>query len=44
MNKLILKILIALIVLFVLFFVYLGTTDFVVTPKLIESEYKIEKN
>ncbi len=44
MNKLIINILISLIFVFIVFVIYLGMTDFVVKPKLIESEYKIEKN
>jgi len=44
MNKLFLKILIPLILSFLVFLIYLGTTDFIVKPKIIESEYKIEKN
>jgi len=44
MSKLILKILISLAIVFVVFFVYLGTTDFVVVPKILEREYQIEKN
>ena len=44
MNKLFLKILIPLILAFLVFLIYLGTTDFIVKPKMIESEYKIEKN
>ena len=44
MNKIILKILISFAVAFVVFLFYLGTTDFIVKPKVIESEYKIERN
>ena len=44
MNKLFLKILIPLVLAFLVFLIYLGTTDFIVKPRLIESEYKIEKN
>tara|TARA_B100001029_G_C14790463_1_gene301517 strand:+ start:330 stop:506 length:177 start_codon:yes stop_codon:yes gene_type:complete len=44
MNKLFLKILIPLVLAFIIFLIYLGTTDFIVKPKIIESEYKIEKN
>ena len=43
MNKLFLKILIYLLIFFVIFMVYLGTTDFVIKPKIIESDFKIEK-
>ena len=44
MNKLFLKILIPLVLAFIIFLIYLGTTDFIVKPKIIESDYKIEKN
>tara|TARA_B100000029_G_C17187302_1_gene819242 strand:+ start:315 stop:449 length:135 start_codon:yes stop_codon:yes gene_type:complete len=44
MNKLFLKILIPLFLAFLVFLVYLGTTDFIVKPKIIESEFEIEKN
>ncbi len=44
MNKVILKILISFAVVFVIFFIYLGTTDFIVKPKVVESEFKIERN
>ncbi len=44
MNKLALKILIAFSISFFIFMIYLGTTDFVVKPKIIESDYKVEKN
>ena len=44
MSKLIVKILISFFVIFMVFFVYIGSTNFVVTPKLVEKEYKIEKN
>ena len=43
MNKLVLKILIAFSISFLIFMIYLGTTDFVVKPKIIESDYKVEK-
>ena len=42
MDKLIIKILISLSVVLFLFIVYLGTSDFVVNPRLIESEFSIE--
>ncbi len=42
MDKLIIKILISLSVVLLLFIVYLGTSDFVVNPRLIESEFSIE--
>ena len=44
MNKVILKILISFAVVFVIFFIYLGTKDFIVKPKVVESEFKIERN
>ncbi len=44
MDKLIIKILISLTVIFLLFIVYLGTSDFIINPRLIESELTIEKN
>ena len=44
MNKYIVKILVSLALVFLVFIIYLGTTDFVVKPKLIESEYKVETN
>ena len=43
MSKLIVKILISLSAVFIVFFIYLGTTNFMVTPKLVEKEFKIEK-
>ena len=42
MNKIILKILISFALAFVVFLIYLGTTDFIVKPKIIESEFKID--
>ncbi len=42
MDKLIVKILISLTVVLILFIIYLGTTDFVINPRLIESEFSIE--
>ncbi|MFL2660465.1 MAG: hypothetical protein ACJ0G4_00770 [Alphaproteobacteria bacterium] len=42
MNKLVLKILVTCVISFVVFLIYLGTADFVVKPKIIESDYKIE--
>jgi len=44
MNKIILKILISFALAFVVFLIYLGTTDFIVKPKIIESEFKIDRN
>ena len=42
MNKLVLKILVTCVISFVVFLIYLGTADFVVKPKIIESDYQIE--
>lgn len=44
MNKLALKILVSFTITFLIFLIYLGTTDFVLKPKIIESDIKIEKN
>tara|TARA_B100000886_G_scaffold115053_1_gene77446 strand:+ start:2572 stop:2706 length:135 start_codon:yes stop_codon:yes gene_type:complete len=44
MNKLIIKVLISLGVLFVVFFLYLGTTNFAVVPKIVEKEFNEKKN
>tara|TARA_Y100000589_G_C26761694_1_gene470053 strand:+ start:210 stop:344 length:135 start_codon:yes stop_codon:yes gene_type:complete len=44
MNKIILNILISFAAAFVVFLIYLGTTDFMIKPKVIESEYKVERN
>ena len=41
MNKLVLKILVSCVISFIVFLIYLGTADFVVKPKIIESYYKI---
>lgn len=42
MNKLILKILITLTAILILFIIYLGSSDFIINPRLIESEFSIE--
>ncbi len=42
MNKLILKILITLTAILMLFIFYLGASDFIINPRLIESEFSIE--
>jgi hypothetical protein len=42
MDKLIIKILISLTVVLLLFIIYLGSSDFVLNPKLVESEFSIE--
>ena len=44
MNKLVLKILVSCVISFIVFLIYLGTADFVVKPKIIESDYKVEEN
>lgn len=43
MDKLILKILISVSIVLMVFIIYLGTTDFIVGPKIVESEYLLEK-
>tara|TARA_B100001057_G_scaffold468148_1_gene527022 strand:+ start:391 stop:525 length:135 start_codon:yes stop_codon:yes gene_type:complete len=43
MNKIILKILISFAMAFVFFLIYLGSADFVIKPKVIESEFEIDK-
>ena len=42
MDKLIVKIFISLTVVFFLFILYLGTSDFIINPRLIESELNLE--
>ena len=42
MDKLIVKIFISLAVVFILLILYLGTSDFIVNPRLIESELNLE--
>ena len=42
MEKFILKILISVSIILVIFLIYLGTTNFMVNPKVIESEYIVE--
>ena len=42
MDKLIVKIFISLGVVFFLLILYLGTSDFIVNPRLIESELNLE--
>ena len=44
MNKIILKILISFAAAFIIFLIYLGTTDFIIKPKVIESEFRIDKD
>ena len=44
MNKLALKILVSFTITFLIFLIYLGTTDFALKPKIIESDIKIEKS
>ena len=43
MDRLIVKIFISLTVVFFLLIIYLGTSDFIINPRLIESELYIEK-
>ena len=42
MDKLIVKIFISLTVVFFLLILYLGTSDFIINPRLIESELDLE--
>ena len=42
MDKLIVKIFISLTLVFFLLIIYLGTSDFIIKPRLIESELHIE--
>ncbi len=44
MQKIILKVLISFTLAFIVFLIYLGTTDFIIKPRIIESEFKIGKN
>ena len=44
MNKLVVKVLVYLVISFLVFLIYLGSADFVIKPKIIESDYKIEEN
>ena len=44
MNKLVVKILVSLVISFVIFLIYLGSVDFGIKPKIIESDYKVEEN
>ena len=44
MNKLAVKILVSFVISFLVFLIYLGSADFVIKPKIIESDYKIEEN
>ncbi len=42
MDKLIVKIFISLTVVFFVLIIYLGTSDFIINPRLIESELYLE--
>jgi len=42
MDKLIIKILISLTIVLLLFIIYLGASDFVLNPKLVESDFVIK--
>ena len=42
MDKLIVKIFISLTVVFFLLIIYLGTSDFIINPRLIESELYLD--
>ncbi len=44
MNKLVVKILVSFVISFLVFLIYLGRTDFIIKPKIIESDYKVEEN
>tara|TARA_B100000401_G_C52664339_1_gene651678 strand:- start:273 stop:407 length:135 start_codon:yes stop_codon:yes gene_type:complete len=44
MHKIIIKVLISFTLAFFIFLIYLGTADFIVKPKIVESEFKIDKN
>ncbi len=44
MNKIVVKILVSFLISFLVFLIYLGTTDFIIKPKIIESDYKVEEN
>ncbi len=44
MNKIVIKILVSFLISFLVFLIYLGTTDFIIKPKIIESDYKVEEN
>ncbi len=44
MDKLIIKILISLTIVLLIFIIYLGSSDFVINPRLTESEFYIEDN
>tara|TARA_B100000989_G_scaffold72537_2_gene50931 strand:- start:3196 stop:3330 length:135 start_codon:yes stop_codon:yes gene_type:complete len=44
MNKLIIKVLLSFGILFLAFFIYLGTTNFAVIPKIVEKEFNVKKN
>ena len=42
MNKIIFKVLIFILITFLCFIIYLGTTDFMINPKLINKDFIIE--
>ncbi len=42
MDKLIIKILISLTLVLLVFILYLGSSDFVINPRLVEKEFDIE--
>lgn len=44
MDKLIIKILISLTIVLLIFIIYLGSSDFVINPRLTEREIYIEDN
>ena len=44
MNKLVVKILVSFVISFLIFLIYLGSADFIIKPKIIESDFKVEEN
>ena len=44
MNKIILRVLISFLILFVSFIIYLGSTEVIINPKIIEKEFNIYEN
>ena len=44
MNKLVVNVLVSFVISFIVFLIYLGSTDFIIKPKIIESDFKVEEN
>ena len=44
MNKLVVKILVSFVISFFVYLIYLGSTDFMIKPKIVESDFKVEEN